>query len=66
MIYFLFSIIDEKGNNCLVKYKYEECDLKKVAEKVKAHDKNILSCVELNDGIIASGGKDCLIKLWEY
>ena len=62
---FLCSIIDEKGNNCLVKYKYEEQDLKKVVEKEKAHDKYIFSCVELNDGIIASGGYDNLIKLWE-
>ena len=62
---FLCSIIDAKGNNSLVKYKYEGLDLKKVAEKEKAHDKNILSCVELNDGIIASGGEDFLIKLWK-
>ena len=62
---FLCSIIDEKGNNSLVKYKYEEQDLKKVAEKEKAHDNYIRSCVELNDGTIASGGDDKLIKLWE-
>ena len=62
---FLCSIIDEKGNNCLVKYKYEEEDLKKVVEKEKAHDYYIYSCVELNDGTIASGGEDNLIKLWE-
>ena len=62
---FLCSIIDEKGNNCLVKYKYEEQDLKKVVEKEKAHNKDILSCVELDDGIIASGGYDYLIKSWE-
>ena len=62
---FLCSIYDEKGNNSLVKYKYEEQDLKKVAEKEKAHDSYIYSCVELNDGIIASGGDDKLIKLWE-
>ena len=48
-----------------MKYKYEEQDLKKVVEKEKAHDGDIYSCVELNDGIIASGGDDCLIKLWE-
>jgi len=48
-----------------VKYKYEEQDLKKVVEKEKVHDNYIYSCVELNDGTIASGGKDCLIKLWE-
>jgi len=62
---FLCSIVDKKGNNCLVKYKYEKYDLKKVAEKEKAHDNLIYSCVELNDGTIASGGSDCLIKLWE-
>ena len=48
-----------------MKYKYEEQDLKKIIEKEKAHDKDIYSCVELNDGIIASGGYDCLIKLWK-
>ena len=26
---------------------------------------SIFSCVELNDGIIASGGSDNLIKLWD-
>ena len=48
-----------------MKYKYEEQDLKKVVEKEKAHDSYIYSCVELDDGIIASGGSDKLIKLWE-
>ena len=62
---FLCSIIDEKGNHSLVKYKYEEQDLKKVVEKEKAHNNDIYSCVELDDGIIASGGKDNLTKLWE-
>jgi WD40 repeat protein len=62
---FLCSIIDEKGNNSLVKYKYEEQDLKKVIEKEKAHDDYIYSCVELNDKTIVSGGIDCLIKLWK-
>ena len=47
-----------------MKYKYEEQDLKKVIEKEKAHDNYIYSCVELNDGTIASGGEDNLIKLW--
>ena len=62
---FLCSIVDEKGNNNLVKYKYEEQDLKKVVEKGKAHNSTIYSCVELNNGIIASGGSDNLIKLWK-
>ena len=62
---FLCSIINEKRNNCLVKYKYEQQNLIKIFEKEKAHDDYIYSCVELNDGTIASGGKDKLIKLWE-
>ena len=64
---FLCSIIDEKGNHSLVKYKYEGQDLKKVVEKEKAHDSSILSCVELNDGTIASGGEGdgYSIKLWQ-
>ena len=62
---FLCSIIDEKGNHSLVKYKYEQQNLIKIAEKEKAHDNLIYSCVELNDGTIASGGEDKLIKLWE-
>ncbi len=64
---FLCSITDDKGNHCLVKYKYEEQNLKKVFEKENAHDDSILSCVELNDGIIASGGNGdgFAIKLWK-
>ena len=53
---FLCSIIDEKWNPCLVKYKYEEQNLNKICEKEKAHDSNIYSYVELNDGTIASEG----------
>ena len=64
---FLCSIIDEKGNHCLVKYKYEEQNLNKIFEKEKAHDSWIFSCVELNDGTIASGGwgDRFSIKLWK-
>ena len=47
---FLCSIFDKKGDHCLVIYKYEEQNLKKIFEKEKAHDNNIYSCVELNDG----------------
>ncbi len=60
----LCSIIDKEGNNTLIKYKYENQNLVKVYGKEKAHDSFIYSCVELNDGIIASGGCDNLIKLW--
>ena len=64
---FLCSIIDEKGNHSLVKYKYELQNLKKIFEKEKAHNSWILSCVELNDGTIASGGcgDGYSIKLWQ-
>ena len=50
-----------------MKYKYEEQNLKKMFEKEKAHDKDIFSCVELNDGTIASGGEGdgYSIKLWK-
>ena len=47
-----------------MKYKYEEQNLNKIGEKENAHDDRISSCVELNDGTIASGGKgDGTIKL---
>ena len=64
---FLCSIIDKNENHCLVKYKYEEQNLNKICEKEKAHDSYIYSCVELNDGTIASGGKGdgYSIKLWQ-
>ena len=62
---FLCSIIDKEGNNNLIKYKYKNQNLEKVYEKENAHDKVIYSCVELNDGIIASGGRDNIIKLWK-
>ena len=63
---FLCSIIDDKDNHNLVKYKYENLNLIKVVEKVKAHDNSIYSCVELNEGEISSGGggDNYSIKLW--
>ena len=63
---FLCSIIDDKDNHNLIKYKYDNLNLIKVVEKIKAHNNNIYSCVELNDGIIASGGcgDNYSIKLW--
>ena len=62
----LCSIIDENRNNCLVKYQYENMDLNEVFQKENAHNDMIYSCVELNNGIIASGGRDKMIKLWKY
>ena len=63
---FLCSIIDDKDNHNLVKYKYDNLNLIKVTEKIKAHNNYICSCAELNDGEIASGGEgdNYSIKLW--
>ena len=62
---FLCSIKNEKGNCALVKYKYENEDFKKIVEIEKIHNGDINTCVELNDGTVASGGHgDYLIKLW--
>ena len=61
----LCSIKNEKGNCALIKYKYENENMNKIIEKEKIHEGRILTCVELNDGIVASGGDDKLIKLWK-
>jgi WD40 repeat protein len=62
---FLCSIKNENGNCALVKYKYENENMNKIIEKEKIHEGNIYTCIELNDGTIASGGSsDYLIKLW--
>ena len=61
---FLCSIQDENKDYSIVTYKYEQHNLKKIAEKTKAHQKEIYSCIELDNGIIASGGENSLIKLW--
>ena len=60
----LCSIYFEEGNDCLVKYKYKDQNLTIIVEKKKAHNENIYTCIEFNDGTIASGGADNLIKLW--
>ena len=60
----LCSIINQEGNYCLTIYKYGEYNLIKIYEKVNAHEQYIYSCIELNDGIIVSGGYDHLIKFW--
>ena len=61
----LCSIKNENGNCALVKYKYENENMNKIIEKEKIHNGDIYTCIELNDGTIASGGSsDYLIKLW--
>ena len=61
----LCSIININGNHSLVKYKYQNENLIQFVENENAHESYIYSCVELNNGIIASGGYDGLIKLWK-
>ena len=61
---FLCSIINEKGNHAVVKYKYENEDMKKIIEREKIYDGSIYIFIVLNDGTVISGGGDKLIKLW--
>jgi len=61
----LCSIINENENNSLIKYKYENLELKKKVEIVKAHPSNIYSCIELDNEIIAFGDLAHKILLWE-
>ena len=60
----LCSVRNKNGNSALIKYKYENHNMNKIIEKDKVHKGDIYTCIELNDGIIASGGEDKLIKLW--
>ena len=60
----LCSVTNENGNCAIVKYKYENQNMNKVVEKEKIHEGRILTCFELSDGIVASGGDDKNIKLW--
>ena len=60
----LCSVTNENGNCAIVKYKYENQNMNKVVEKEKIHEGRILTCFELSDGIISSGGDDKNIKLW--
>ena len=51
-------------NHSLVKYKYENQDMKKIVERENVHEDYIYTCIELKDGTVASGSYDKLIKLW--
>ncbi len=42
---FLCSIINENGNCAIVKYKYENEEMKKVIEKEKIHEGSIYTCI---------------------
>ena len=61
---FICSIINENSNHTIVKYKYENENMKKIIEKEKPHEANINACIELSDGSIASGGSGKTIKIW--
>ena len=43
----------------------KKTNLNKISEKEKSHYNAIYSCIGLNNGIVASGGLDCLINLWK-
>jgi WD40 repeat protein len=62
--FILCSIVNENGNNSLIKYKYENLELKKEFEIVKSHPSKIYSCIELDNGIIAFGDLAHKIQLW--
>ena len=62
---FLCSIINENGNNAIVKYRYDNENMVKIIEKEKIHENNIFTCIEFDRGkIVATGSYDKLIKLW--
>ena len=49
----------------LLSINMKKTNLNKINEKEKSHDNAIYSCIGLNNGIVASGGVDCLINLWK-
>ena len=49
------------------KYQFNDLYFIEITKKKRPHNNfSIYSFVELDNGIIASGGEDHLIKLWEY
>ena len=61
----LSSIVDENEWNYICKYKYENGDLIKKYTKCRPHSFFVFSCIELENGIFATGGWDKEIKLWK-
>ena len=59
------SIIDENNDNSLIIYNYKDEKFEIIEINKKAHLKYIYSCIELDNGIIATGGNDNIIKLWK-
>ena len=60
----LIGCEDENSKHSLIEYKYENNNLIKLFSKDNAHSSNILSLIEMNDGIIISGSCDYKIKFW--
>ena len=56
---------NEKRNYIIAKYEYKNNYFYKIMEDEKMHKGKIISCFELNDGIIASAGNDNWIKFWK-
>ena len=63
---FLCSIVDENGSNNIIKCNFENLCYTKISEIKQAHNKDIITCIELKDKIIVSGGGDNLIKIWSF
>ena len=60
----LIGCYDENSKNSLIEYKYENNNLIKLFSKDNAHNGDIRSLIEMNDGIIISGSGDSKIKFW--
>ena len=58
----IYELIQEN----LDKNKIEDMKIREITRKNNAHDNDIFSCVLLDDGSIASGGSDILIKIWNF
>ena len=61
---FVASMIDENNKISIVKFKYNNVDLVKIYENNQNHDKLILNLTELNNGEIAAGSNDGIIKFY--
>ena len=63
---FIVSVYDSQKINSLIKYKFDKknLDLIEISKKENAHNNIITSICELDDGEIATGSKDELLKIW--
>ena len=61
---FVASMLDENNKISIVKYKYNNIDLVKIYENNQNNDKIILNLTELNNGEIAAGNNEGIIKFY--